>query len=54
MDVSHYRGFGVLGFWGFGQKLIEMFAKKLRAEKFVSNKNGYSVELHIKKFTLQK
>ena len=35
---------------GFGQKLINMFAKKIRAEMFIENTNGYSVELHINKF----
>ncbi|NOQ74541.1 MAG: tetratricopeptide repeat protein, partial [Crocinitomix sp.] len=38
---------------GFGQKLIDMFAKKLRAEKIIETENGYSVELRIKKYTLQ-
>lgn len=38
---------------GFGQKLITMFAKKLKASKIVDESNGYCVELQIKKYTLQ-
>ncbi len=38
---------------GFGSRLVEMLAKKLRAEIAVSKENGYSTELRITKFTLK-